>query len=64
MLANTETGREIARENLEKSIRAALRARYGDIADLADLARRLAETDSDGNIARIVNGATLDELRA
>jgi hypothetical protein len=39
-------------------------ASYGDISDLDELARRLADRDHGGNIARIVAGATLDDLRA
>ena len=68
VLEQTESGREIARRNREQGrvegMRALLRARYGDFADLDDLARRLAERDHDANIARIVAGATLDELRS
>ncbi|SNY66371.1 hypothetical protein [Paractinoplanes atraurantiacus] len=72
VLEQTEPGREIARRNREQGLerghvdgmRAALRARYGDFADLDDLARRLAERDHDGNIARIVAGASLAELRS
>lgn len=45
-------------------MRALLRAKYGDLADLDDLARRLADGDHDGNIRRIVAGATLTELRS
>ena len=68
ILEQTETGREIARKSREEGhvdlMRVALRAAYGDIADLDELARRLAERDHSGNIARIVAGATLDDLRA
>ncbi|MEU8819540.1 hypothetical protein [Actinoplanes sp. NPDC048796] len=84
VLEQTESGREIARRNLEHGLekgreqgreqgveqghvdgmRALLRARYGDIADLDDLAQRLAGRDHEGNIARIVAGATLAELRS
>ncbi len=80
VLEQTESGREIARRNLEQGLekglekglergrvdgmRALLRAKYGDFADLDDLARRLADRDHDGNIARIVAGATLAELRS
>jgi hypothetical protein len=72
VLEQTESGREIARRNLEQALeqghvdgmRALLRARFGELADLDDLARRLAASDHDGNIARIVAGATLAELRA
>jgi hypothetical protein len=72
ILEQTETGREIARINREEGreeghvdlMRAALRAAYGDIIDLDELARRLADGDHSGNIARIVAGATLDDLRA
>lgn len=79
VLEQTESGREIARRNREQGLeqgreqgleqgrvdgmRALLRARFGDLDDLDDLARRLAERDHDGNIARIVAGATLAELR-
>lgn len=79
VLEQTESGREIARRNREQGLeqgreqgleqgrvdgmRALLRARFGDLEDLDDLARRLAERDHDGNIARIVAGATLAELR-
>ncbi|MCU7727524.1 hypothetical protein ODJ79_27720 [Actinoplanes sp. KI2] len=76
VLRQTETGREIARENRQQGLeqgleqgrvdgmRALLRATYGDLTDLDDLARRLAGRDHDGNIARIVAGATLAELRS
>jgi len=72
ILEQTETGREIARKNREEGreeghvdlMRAALRAAYGDITDLDELAHRLADHDHSGNIARIVAGATLDDLRA
>ena len=72
ILEQTETGREIARKNREEGreeghvdlMRAALQAAYGDITDLDELARRLADRDHSGNIARIVAGATLDDLRA
>jgi hypothetical protein len=72
VLEQTESGREIARRNREQGLeqgrvegmRAILRASYGDVADLDDLARRLAGRDHDGNIARIVAGATLAELRS
>jgi hypothetical protein len=80
VLEQTESGREIARRNREQGLeqgreqgleqgrvdgmRVLLRARYGDFADLDDLARRLADRDHDGNIARIVAGATLAELRS
>ena len=45
-------------------MRALLRAKYADLTDLDDLARRLVERDHDGNIARIIAGATLAELRS
>ncbi|WP_250036366.1 hypothetical protein [Paractinoplanes maris] len=76
VLEQTEAGREIARRNREQGLeqgleqgrldgmRALLRAQYGELADLDDLARRLAESDHDGNIARIVAGTTLAELRS
>jgi predicted transposase YdaD len=54
-------GREEGRVD---SMRAVLRAAYGDISDLDELARRLADRDHSGNIARIVTGAALDDLRA
>jgi predicted transposase YdaD len=70
---NREQGLEQGREQgLEQGreqghvdgMRAVLRARFGDLSDLDDLAQRLADTDHDGNIARIVAGATLAELRS
>lgn len=68
VLEQSESGREIARRNREQgridSMRALLRATYGDLADLDDLARQLTHRDHDGNIARIVAGATLAELRS
>ncbi len=68
VLEQTESGREIARRNREQGhvdgMRALLRAKYGDLADLDELARRLADRDHDGNIARIVAGATVAELRS
>jgi hypothetical protein len=76
VLEQTESGREIARRNraqgLEQGLeqgrvdgmRALLQARYGDLTDLDDLARQLADRDHDGNIRRIVAGATLAELRS
>ena len=72
VLAQTESGREIARRNREQGLeqgrvegmRVLLRARFGEFADLDDLARRLADRDHDGNIGRIVAGATLAELRS
>ncbi|XVU28501.1 hypothetical protein ACQPZJ_16075 [Actinoplanes sp. CA-054009] len=68
VLEQTESGREIARRNLEQGevngMRALLRAKYGDFADLEALARQLAVGDHDGNIARIVAGASLDDLRS
>ncbi len=75
ILEQTETGREIARKNRDEGreegreeghvdlMRAALQAAYGDITDLDGLARRLADRDHSANIARIVSGATLDDLR-
>lgn len=76
VLEQSESGREIARRNREQGLeqgleqghidgmRAILRARFGELADLDDLARRLVDSDHDGNIARIVAGATLAELRS
>ncbi|MEV4345198.1 hypothetical protein AB0J83_12045 [Actinoplanes sp. NPDC049596] len=68
VLAQSEFGREIARESLDKGhfdlMRAALRARFGDLDDLDELARRLADRDHEENIGRIVAGATLAELRS
>jgi len=68
ILENTETGREIARKNREEGhvdlMRDALTAAYGDIADLDKLARHLADHNHSANIARIVAGATLDDLRS
>jgi hypothetical protein len=72
VLKQTETGREIARENREQGLeqgrvdgmRALLRAKYGEFTDLDDLAQRLASRDHDENIARIIAGASLAELRS
>ncbi|SNY46782.1 hypothetical protein [Paractinoplanes atraurantiacus] len=80
VLEQTESGREIARRNREQGLeqgreqgrelghtdgmRALLRARFGDFADLDELSRRLADLDHNGNIARIVAGASLAELRS
>ena len=72
ILEQTETGREIARKNREAGreeghvdvMRAALQAAHGDITDLDKLARHLADRNHGANIARIVAGATLDDLRA
>ena len=72
VLEQSESGREIARRNLEQglerghvdSMRVLLRARFGDFADLDELARRLTESDHDGSIGRIVAGASLAELRS
>ncbi|WP_344302451.1 hypothetical protein, partial [Paractinoplanes deccanensis] len=75
VLEQTESGREIARKNREQgrelgfeegyvyAMRDLLQATYGDIDDLDALAQRLAHSDNRGNIARIVAGATLAELR-
>ena len=72
MYPGFERGREIARRNREQGLeqgrveamRALLKAKYGDFADLDELARRLAEHDHSQNIARIVAGTTLAELRS
>ena len=70
---NREEGRQEGRQEGQQEgreeghvdlMRAALRAAYGDIADLDELARRLADHDHSGSIARIVAGAPLDDLRA
>jgi hypothetical protein len=68
VLEQTESGREIAGRNREQGridvMRALLRATYGDLPDLDELAGRLADGDHDGNVARVVAGATLAELRS
>ncbi len=68
VLEQSESGREIARRNLKQGavngMRALLRAKYGDLDDLEDLARQLVDRDHEGNIARIVAGATVEELRS
>ncbi|MBL7259185.1 hypothetical protein [Paractinoplanes lichenicola] len=46
-----------------EGMRVILRAKYGEFDDLVDLARRLSESDYDGNIGRIVAGVPLAELR-
>ncbi|WIN00482.1 hypothetical protein ACTOB_004191 [Actinoplanes oblitus] len=70
-LAETETGREIAQENRERgreeglirSMELFLQTRFGDFPDLDDLARKLVTDDHTTNVARILNGASLEELR-
>lgn len=76
VLEQSEVGREIARRNWERGfaagfkqglaggMRVILRTKYGDLDDLDDLAQRLFERDHDGSIARIVAGATVEELRS
>jgi len=80
VLEQTESGREIARRNREAGLeqgreqgleqgrvdgmRAVLRAKYGELDDLDELARRLAARDHDANFARIIAGATLAQLRS
>ncbi|MBU2662577.1 hypothetical protein KOI35_03575 [Actinoplanes bogorensis] len=72
VLEKTETGREIARRNrdqgreqgLVEGMRTLLRATYGELADLDELAQRLTDSNFAGNFARIVAGTTLAELRS
>jgi len=76
ILEQTESGREIARRNREEgreegitqsninSMRLLLQVKFGDIADLDDLARRLAGDGYAENFARIAAGAPLDDLRS
>jgi hypothetical protein len=72
VLEQSEVGREIARKNLEqgvelglfRSMLTALRARYGELPDLEELARRLSDRDHDQNMARIIAGVSLAELRS
>jgi hypothetical protein len=68
ILEHTESGREIARKSHDEgrvdSMCAVLRAKYGDMADLDGLAKRLVREDNDGNIARIIGGVTLEDLLA
>ncbi|WP_378002418.1 hypothetical protein [Actinoplanes octamycinicus] len=65
-LEKTEVGREIAQKNrLEERIdamRLLLQARFGDLADLDELARRLVADDYAANMVKIVNGASLEDL--
>ena len=71
ILEQSELGREIAERSREQgitegnvnSMRTLLRAKFGEVDDLDGLARHLAGQDHDGNIERIVGGATLEELR-
>ena len=75
VLAQTEAGREIARKNWAlgfvvgyaqgraEAMRAQLRARFGDLDDLDNLASRLARYDFEGNLISIFAGATLVQLR-
>ncbi|GAA4587625.1 hypothetical protein BJY16_008286 [Actinoplanes octamycinicus] len=70
-LAETETGREIAQENQElgrelgliRSMELFLQTRFGDFPDQYDLARKLVTEDHAANVARILDGASLEELR-
>ncbi|WIM94838.1 hypothetical protein ACTOB_006894 [Actinoplanes oblitus] len=74
-LAETETGREIAQENRERgreegreqglvrSMELFLQTRFGDFPGLDDLARKLVTDDHTTNVARILNGASLEELQ-
>ncbi|MFI1997083.1 hypothetical protein [Actinoplanes sp. NPDC020271] len=39
-----------------------LRTRFGDLPNLDDLARRLVADDHEANLARVVNGASLEDL--
>ncbi|MBL7258757.1 hypothetical protein [Paractinoplanes lichenicola] len=79
VLEQSELGRQILEKGLEKGLekareearvgrvgtmRKALHAGYGDIDDLDELAQRLSGSDHDGNIARIVGGAKLEDLRS
>ncbi|WP_133872063.1 hypothetical protein [Paractinoplanes brasiliensis] len=76
VLEQSEVGREILAKGREQGrqegrqkervdiMRSLLRAKYGEFDDLDELAWRLAGRDSDSVIARIVAGATLEELRA
>lgn len=67
VLLQTGSGHEIARRHPEEVLvdvlQALLRARFGDLGDLDDLAWRLAGCGHDGEILRIVAGATLGELK-
>ncbi|MBL7252823.1 hypothetical protein [Paractinoplanes lichenicola] len=66
VLEQSELGREILEKGLEKgrveSMRTALQAKYGEIADLDELAQQLSASDHNGNLARIIGGASLAEL--
>ncbi|WP_212846982.1 hypothetical protein [Actinoplanes ianthinogenes] len=70
-LAETEVGREIAEENLNlgreeglvRSMTLFLQSRFGEFAGLEDLARKLVADDHAANVARIMSGASLNELR-
>ncbi|MCO8275186.1 hypothetical protein M1L60_31855 [Actinoplanes sp. TRM 88003] len=44
-------------------LRVLLRERYGDLDDLDDLARRLADQNYKDNMVRIIASPTLEELR-
>jgi hypothetical protein len=55
--------RSLAAQVIE-ALRVLLRAKFGELDDLDELARRLTDRDHDGNIGRIVAGATLAELRS
>jgi hypothetical protein len=50
-------------ETRADSMRILLRAAFGEIDDLDDLARRFAHVGYENNVCRIVAGATIDEMR-
>ncbi|GAA4590784.1 hypothetical protein BJY16_000060 [Actinoplanes octamycinicus] len=70
-LADTVFGREIAEENrargreegLVHSMQLILQSRFGDVPGLEDLAQKLVADDHAANVARIMNGASLEDLR-
>ncbi|MCY1138327.1 hypothetical protein OWR29_09985 [Actinoplanes sp. Pm04-4] len=64
VLEQSESGREIFGKGQVDGMRRLLRAKYGDLHDLDDLAQRLTASDYDKNIARIVADVTVEELRS
>ncbi|GAA4608409.1 putative transposase YdaD [Actinoplanes octamycinicus] len=54
-----QEGRE---EGLVRAMVVALQVRFGDVAGLGALARKLVSDDYKANLERVVNGVTLDEL--
>ncbi|MEV6344047.1 hypothetical protein [Actinoplanes sp. NPDC051851] len=74
-LETTEVGQEIANKYLQKgleqglerglvrSMTLLLKARHGDFDGVEELAAALVADDYEANLAKVVNGAALEDLR-